>query len=78
MKKGWICLRCGKVNAPFIEQCSCNNTDYYYHSNGLCDHVWRIQSLNPDKNGRIALDVINVVKQFGAWKTLILIFDKTF
>lgn len=40
MKEGWICPRCGKVNAPFIEQCTCNDTDYYYHSNGLCDHVW--------------------------------------
>ena len=52
MKEGWICPRCGKVNAPFVEQCACNNTDYYYHSNGLCDHVWGLQSLIPDTEGR--------------------------
>lgn len=23
MKEGWICPRCGKVNAPFIPSCDC-------------------------------------------------------
>lgn len=23
MKEGWICPRCGKVNAPFIGSCDC-------------------------------------------------------
>lgn len=23
MKEGWICPRCGKVNAPFAFQCAC-------------------------------------------------------
>lgn len=48
MKEGWICPGCGKVNAPFVKQCSCNNTDYYYVANGLCDHVWGLTSLTPD------------------------------
>ena len=52
MKEGWICPRCGKVNAPFVDQCSCNDSECHYHSNGLCDHMWRIQSLNADKNSR--------------------------
>lgn len=52
MKEGWICPRCGKVNAPFVEQYTCNNTDYYYHSNGLCDHVWGLQSLVSDTGVR--------------------------
>lgn len=23
-QEGWICPRCGKVNAPWVMQCSCN------------------------------------------------------
>ena len=23
-QEGWICPRCGKVNAPWVIQCSCN------------------------------------------------------
>lgn len=26
-QEGWICPRCGKVNAPWVMQCSCNR-DY--------------------------------------------------
>lgn len=24
-QEGWICPRCGKVNAPWVMQCSCNS-----------------------------------------------------
>lgn len=27
MKEGWICPRCGKVNAPFISQCTCKSNN---------------------------------------------------
>ena len=26
--KGWICPRCGRVNAPWISQCSCNASPF--------------------------------------------------
>ena len=25
-QEGWICPRCGKVNAPWVMQCSCNGS----------------------------------------------------
>ena len=27
-QEGWICPRCGKVNAPWVTQCSCNRSTY--------------------------------------------------
>ena len=27
-QEGWICPRCGKVNAPWVMQCSCNRDTY--------------------------------------------------
>lgn len=56
MKEGWICPRCGKVNAPFVEQCTCNSStcdnNYYYYLNGFCDHVWGLTSFMRDTAGR--------------------------
>ena len=56
MKEGWICPRCGKVNAPFVEQCTCNSStcdnNYYYYPNGFCDHVWGLTSFMRDTAGR--------------------------
>lgn len=56
MKEGWICPRCGKVNAPFVGQCTCNSStrdnNYYYYLNGFCDHVWGLTSFMRDTAGR--------------------------
>lgn len=46
--EGWICPRCGKVNAPWVMQCSCNtNTQilpkvgapYYEGDQATCNHM---------------------------------------
>ena len=40
MKEGWLCPRCGKVNAPFVGQCSCNNKKYRQNYRKPCSHDW--------------------------------------
>lgn len=27
MKEGWLCPRCGRINAPFAMYCDCKNVD---------------------------------------------------
>ena len=52
MKEGWICPRCGKVNAPFIEQCTCeNDTSTLPISNMGCVHDWIWGGISPDTGG---------------------------
>ena len=42
MKEGWICPRCGKVNAPFIPNCDCKPDEVISNAVGggityICD-----------------------------------------
>lgn len=54
MKEGWICPRCGKVNAPFIGQCTCKS-DNLTTSNfdGDCTHDWVLSGISSDVGGMV-------------------------
>lgn len=34
MNEGWVCPRCGRVNAPYLIHCDCKPTY------GTCNHQW--------------------------------------
>lgn len=46
MKEGWICPRCGKVNAPFIGWCDCKSDEVISNAGNECPcgrgHHWRL------------------------------------
>lgn len=46
MKEGWICPRCGKVNAPFMSYCDCKPNETVSNADSECPcgggHHWRI------------------------------------
>lgn len=60
MKEGWICPRCDKVNAPFIEQCTCKSNNSTT-SNFDVDWAW---------NGDLEEDTQTSLPQ--EWKLLVL------
>lgn len=47
MKEGWICPRCGKVNAPFMMSCDCKSSSASNFSKDCgyedmsCQHEWK-------------------------------------
>lgn len=47
MKEGWICPRCGKVNAPFIASCDCKPavTNGALDNADGCNHEWMTASI---------------------------------
>ncbi len=49
MKEGWICPRCGKVNAPFIESCDCKPYEAVSNTDSECGcggfHDWQLISV---------------------------------
>lgn len=49
-EEGWICPRCGKVNAPFVGSCDCKSNIV---TNMCCgsDHDWRLISAGNGTNG---------------------------
>lgn len=33
MQEGWLCPRCKRINAPWISQCLCKDTQQYWTTN---------------------------------------------
>ena len=40
MNEGWICPRCGRVNAPFTTQCNCKPSIQNNIIECECNHKW--------------------------------------
>lgn len=62
--EGWICPRCGRVNAPWVAYCSCSNMDVTCNGTGSTQdpcaiglHDWKRVGYRPSKN---ALSVCTV------------------
>lgn len=57
MKEGWICPRCGKVNAPFAMSCDCkpssksNFPKEFGYDNMDCRHDWKFIMYGSDTSG---------------------------
>ena len=52
MKEGWICPRCGKVNAPFAMSCDCKPSlrSNFLNESG-CQHEWTLSTIGSDGIG---------------------------
>ena len=55
--EGWICPRCGRVNAPWVPYCSCSNMDVTCNGTGSTQdpcalglHDWKRAGYRPSKN----------------------------
>ena len=46
MKEGWICPRCGKVNAPFIGWCDCKLDETVSNGDSECPCGWGITGIS--------------------------------
>ena len=42
MKEGWLCPRCGRINAPFIDHCECKPGTYIQEGNSNISELTNI------------------------------------
>ena len=46
MNEGWICPRCGRVNAPFVTYCECKEEFATNLGSTQCNHEWECDGIN--------------------------------
>lgn len=40
MEQGWLCPKCGRVNAPLTPYCDCYMLAHNKTTNDICKHEW--------------------------------------
>ena len=50
MNEGWICPRCGRVNAPFAMQCNCRPSIQSDINESGCNHNWVLTTVTDTTN----------------------------
>lgn len=46
MNTGWLCPRCGRINAPFVCHCDCQEEFRSNITTGECNHQWELSGMN--------------------------------
>ncbi len=46
MNEGWICPRCGRVNAPFTPYCDCELNTSSNFTTSACGHHWVLDGID--------------------------------
>lgn len=59
-EQGWECPRCGRINAPWVSQCSCTPSTYDWDKITInpCDDWWKTKITCDDNMFRIHPDSI--------------------
>ena len=74
MKEGWLCPRCGRVNAPFATQCDCreNNKSNFSYPSKFDGHKHVYQQIYPVTGGIFfQCTICGTIEKLGATNSLI-------
>lgn len=60
IESGWLCRRCGRINAPWVRQCDCSPSTYTWDKITVnpCDEWWKHQITCDDSIFKIHPDSI--------------------